>query len=110
MNNMVRADSVIKTELLRKTGFKVQPCFCVKKCQVFELIFFKKNAVSAETSIKQAEKNLCVTRISDQEGLATDTDLLDVISSLSRANFTYIDAKREIFANYFNITRAVKVF
>jgi outer membrane protein len=68
------------------------------------------NAVAAETSIKQAEENLRVTRLSYQEGLATGTDLLDAISNLSRANFTYVDAKRQVFANYFNITRAVEGF
>ena len=68
------------------------------------------NAVAAETSIKQAEENLRVTRLAYQEGLATGTDLLDAISSLSRANFTYVDAKREVFVNYFDITRAVEGF
>ena len=68
------------------------------------------NAVAAETSIKQAEENLRVTRLAYQEGLATGTDLLDAISSLSRANFTFVDAKREVFVNYFNITRAVEGF
>ena len=68
------------------------------------------NTVAAETGIKQAEENLRVTRLSYQEGLATGTDLLDAISSLSRANFTYVAAKQEVFANYFNITRAVEGF
>jgi len=68
------------------------------------------NAVAAETGIKQAEENLRVTRLSYQEGLATNTDLLDAISSLSRARLTHVLARREVFTNYFNVTRTVEGF
>jgi outer membrane protein TolC len=68
------------------------------------------NAAVVLANISQAEENLRVTRLSYQEGLATGTDLLDAIASLSRAHFTFVTATREVFANYYNITRAVEGF
>jgi len=68
------------------------------------------NAAVSLANIAQAEENLRVTRLSYQEGLATGTDLLDAITSQSRAYFTYVTATSEVFANYYNITRTVEGF
>lgn len=61
-------------------------------------------------SIKQAEENVRVTKLSYQEGIATESDLLDAIANLSRARYSYVAAKRDVFANYFDIIRAVEGF
>ncbi len=68
------------------------------------------NAEVARESIVQAEENLRVTRLSYKEGIATETDYLDAITNLSRARSNYVSAKSEVFANYFDITRAVEGF
>jgi outer membrane protein len=68
------------------------------------------NAKVALNSIEQAEENLRVDRLSYQEGVSTETDLLTAISNLSRARFNYVAAKSEVFGNYYRITRAVDGF
>jgi outer membrane protein TolC len=68
------------------------------------------NVVVAESSIVQAEENLRVNRLSYQEGVTTESDLLDAITNLSRARSNYVAAKSEVFDNYFRITRAVEKF
>ncbi len=68
------------------------------------------NVDVAESSITQAEENLRITQLSYKEGLDTESDLLDAIANLSRAKGNLIAAKSEVFANYYNITRAVEGF
>lgn len=68
------------------------------------------NVEVAGSSIRQAEENERVTRLSYQEGLATESDLLDAIAKLSRARYNHVAATSEVFANFFNITRAVEGF
>lgn len=63
------------------------------------------NVGVAEGSIGQAEENLRVTRLAYDEGVSAESDLLDAITSLSRARFNYVAAKSEAFANYFRIVR-----
>ena len=64
----------------------------------------------AKSSIELAEENLRITRLSYQEGLEKESDLLDAITNLSRAQYNFVSAKSELFANYFKITRAVEGF
>ena len=68
------------------------------------------NVVVAQGSIEQAKENLRITRMSYKEGLEKESDLLDAITNLSRAQYNYVAAKGEVFANYFKITRAVEGF
>ena len=68
------------------------------------------NVTVAESSIVQAEENLRVNRLSYQEGVTTESDLLDAITNLSRARYNFVAAKSEVFDTYFRITRAVEKF
>ncbi len=68
------------------------------------------NVTVAASSIVQAEENLRVNRLSYQEGVTTESDLLDAISNLSRAQYNFVAAKSEVFDNYYRITRAVEKF
>lgn len=70
----------------------------------------KSNVTVAETSIDQANENLRIAQLSYKEGLTTSTDLLDAIANLSRAKYNYVAAKRDLFANYYRLTRAVSGF
>ncbi len=66
------------------------------------------NVAVANSSIAQAAENLRVTRLAYEEGVSTESELLDAITSLSRARFNYVAAKSEAFANYFQIIRMVE--
>ncbi len=68
------------------------------------------NVGVAQSSIEQAQENVRITRMSYQEGLEKESDLLDAITNLSRARYNYVTAKSEVFANYFKITRAIEGF
>ena len=63
------------------------------------------NVVVADGSISQAEENLRVTQLAYDEGISAESELLDAITSLSRARFNFVAAKSEAFANYFRLTR-----
>lgn len=66
------------------------------------------NIVVAANSIEQAEENLRVNRLAYEEGVSTESELLDAITNLSRAKFNFVAAKSEGFANYFQIIRSVE--
>lgn len=66
------------------------------------------NAAVSQSSIEQAKENLRITRLKYQEGLEKESDLLDAITNLSRARYTYVSARTEVFYNYFRISRAVE--
>lgn len=66
------------------------------------------NVVVAFNSIGQAEENLRVNRLAYDEGVSTESELLDAIANLSRARFNFVAAKSEGFANFFRITRSVE--
>jgi outer membrane protein TolC len=68
------------------------------------------NVAVAESSIVQAEENLRVNKLSYQEGVTTESDLLDAIANLSRARYNFVTAKSELFSNYFRITREAEKF
>jgi outer membrane protein TolC len=66
------------------------------------------NVIVAEGSIEQAEENLRVTRYAYEEGAAAESELLDAITSLSRARFNFVAAKSEAFGNFFQIGRMIE--
>jgi len=68
------------------------------------------NVDVANRSIEQAEENLRITQLKYDEGLQRETDLLDAITSLSRAQYNYVAVLRTLFANYFQLTRMVGGF
>ena len=68
------------------------------------------NVDVANRSIEQAEENLRITQLKYDEGLQRETDLLDAITSLSRAQYNYVAVLRKLFANYFQLTRMIEGF
>lgn len=68
------------------------------------------NVVVAKRSIEQAEENLRITQLKYDEGLQRESDLLDAITSLSRAQFNYVAVVRTVFANNFRLTRTINGF
>ena len=68
------------------------------------------NVDVANRSIEQAKENLRITQMKYDEGLQRESDLLDAITSLSRAQYNYVAVLRTLFANYFQLTRMVEGF
>jgi len=68
------------------------------------------NVAVAKRSIEQAEENLRITQLKYDEGLQRDSDLLDAITSLSRAKFNYVSVLRTAFLNNFQLIRMVDGF
>jgi len=66
------------------------------------------NVALAASGLAQAEENLRVTRLKYDEGLETESDLLDAIANRARANYDLIAARSEVFANYFKIMRMIE--
>jgi outer membrane protein len=64
----------------------------------------------AKRSIEQAEENLRITELKYQEGLQRESDLLDAITSLSRAQYNYVAVLRTMFTNHFRLLRMVEGF
>ncbi len=68
------------------------------------------NVEVANRSIEQAEENLRITQLKYDEGLQRESDLLDAITSLSRAKYNYVAVIRTVFLNKFQIIRMVDGF
>lgn len=68
------------------------------------------NIPVAKRSIEQAEENLRITELKYQEGLQRESDLLDAITSLSRARYNYVSVMRTMFTNHFRLLRMVGGF
>ena len=68
------------------------------------------NVNVAERSIEQAEENLRITQLKYDEGLQRESDLLDAITSLSRAQYNYVTVMRTAYSNDFQLTRMVDGF
>lgn len=68
------------------------------------------NVLVAKRSIEQAEENLRITQLKYDEGLQRESDLLDAITSLSRAQYNYVAVVRAVFTNHFRLTRMVGGF
>lgn len=70
----------------------------------------RENVVVAKRSIEQAEENLRITKLKYDEGLERESDLLDAITNLSRAQYNYVAVVRTVFLNRFRLTRMVNGF
>ena len=68
------------------------------------------NVLVAKRSIEQAEENLRITQLKYDEGLQRESDLLDAITSLSRAQYNYVLVMRAVFSNHFRLTRMIGGF
>lgn len=68
------------------------------------------NVQVAERSIEQAEENLRITQLKYKEGLQRESDLLDAITSLSRAKYNHVAVIRTAFLNNFQLVRMVEGF
>lgn len=68
------------------------------------------NVEVALRSIEQAEENLRITQLKYDEGLQRESDLLDAITSLSRAKYNYVTVVRTVFSNDFSMTRMIDGF
>lgn len=68
------------------------------------------NVEVATRSIEQAEENLRITQLKYDEGLQRESDLLDAITSLSRARYNHVAVLRTAFANKFRLTRMIDGF
>lgn len=61
-------------------------------------------------SIEQAEENLRITQLKYQEGLERESDLLNAITSLSRAQYNHVAVVRTVFNDNYNLIRLVDGF
>jgi len=68
------------------------------------------NVEVARRSIEQAQENLRITRMKYEEGLQRESDLLDAITNLSRAQANEVAVVRTVYLNYFRIIRMVDGF
>ncbi len=68
------------------------------------------NVGVANRSIEQAQENQRITQLKYDEGLQRESDLLDAITSLSRAKYNYVAVIRTLFANDFQLTRMIEGF
>jgi outer membrane protein TolC len=68
------------------------------------------NVDVANRSIEEAEENLRITQLKYDEGLQRESDLLDAITNLSRAQYNYVAVIRTLFLNYFSLTRMIGGF
>jgi outer membrane protein TolC len=68
------------------------------------------NVNVANGSIEQAQENLRITQLKYDEGLQRESDLLDAITSLSRAQYNYVTVLKTAFSNNFQLTRMVDGF
>ncbi len=69
-----------------------------------------KNLKVAKSSISQAEENMRITDISFKEGVETAADVLDAIYYLSRAKYNFINARNQLFLNYYGLMRMTDDF
>ncbi|MFH0780959.1 MAG: TolC family protein [Pseudomonadota bacterium] len=68
------------------------------------------NIPVAKRSIEQAEENLRITELKYDEGLQRESDLLDAITSLSRAQYNHVAVVRTVFTNHFRLIRMIGGF
>jgi outer membrane protein TolC len=69
-----------------------------------------RNVKVALSGIEQAGENLRITRLKYGEGLQRESDLLDAVANLSRAQFNHVTAVTTVFQNHFQIVRMVEEF
>jgi len=64
----------------------------------------------ARSGLAEAEENLRVTDLAFEQGVATSTEVLDAIFSLSRARFNHISAQTDVFGTHFTLLRLTEGF
>jgi outer membrane protein len=69
-----------------------------------------RNLSVADVGIAQAEENLRVIEAAFDEGLETATEVLDAIFLLSQAKLNYINARSQVFRDYFRLLRLIDGF
>jgi outer membrane protein TolC len=69
-----------------------------------------KNVEVAKEDISHAEENLRITQLKYKEGLQRESDLLDAVTSLSRARYNQVAVLKTVFVNAFQITRMIEGF
>lgn len=75
-----------------------------------DFIVSLENVEVAKRSIEQAVENLRITQLKYSEGLERESDLLDAITSLSRAQYNDVAVLRTAFLNNFQLIRMVDGF
>lgn len=68
------------------------------------------NLAVARSGLAEAEENLRVTDLAFEQGVATSTEVLDAIFSLSRARFNNISALTDVFATHYTLLRLTEGF
>jgi outer membrane protein len=68
------------------------------------------NISVAKENIDHAKENLRITQLKYNEGLQRESDVLDAVTSLSRAQYNQVAVIRNAFLNHFQITRMVEGF
>lgn len=63
---------------------------------------------AALLNIEQAKENLRITRLKYNEGLQTESELLDAVSTLSRADYNHVEVVMALYSNYYGILRMVE--
>ncbi len=63
------------------------------------------NVKAALTNIEQAKENLRITRLKYHEGLQTESELLEAVSTLSRAEYNRVAVITALYSNYYKILR-----
>ena len=69
-----------------------------------------RNVDVALRNIEHAEESLRITQLKYDEGLDRESDLLDAITNLSRAQYNYVAVVRTVFLNSFRIQRMIEEF
>jgi outer membrane protein len=64
----------------------------------------------AEENINNARENLRITQLKYKEGLQRESDLLEAITNLSRAQYNHVTVVSSAFLDHFQITRMVEGF
>lgn len=69
-----------------------------------------RNVGVALRNIEHAEESLRITQLKYEEGLDRESDLLDAITNLSRAQYNHVAVVRTVFLNRFRILRMIEEF
>ncbi len=70
----------------------------------------RENITAALSNIEQARENLRITRLKYSEGLQTESELLDAVSTLSRAEYNHVAVITALYSNYYQIVRMMEQF
>lgn len=70
----------------------------------------RENVSAALTNIEQAKENLRITRLKYSEGLQTESELLDAVSTLSRAENNHVAVITSLYSNHYQIVRMMEQF